>query len=80
MPYVFDTLENFLNEDKGSLKIFGDIPVEWDQKLFKGSGWGNIAGPSSNIQKIEDPTDYKKLLEISKKGDVRGIIVKIEAK
>jgi hypothetical protein len=78
MQYVFDTLDNFLNEDKGSLKIFGDIPKEWDQKLFKGSGWSNIAGPESEVQKIEDPTDYKKFLEIIKKENIRAIIVKVD--
>ncbi len=75
MAYVFENLEAFLNEDMGTMKIFGNIPSEWRDKFFKTSSGGKI-GPKSEIKLIEDPTNYKKLLKIIK-SESKFIIIKV---
>ncbi|MDD5649173.1 MAG: hypothetical protein PHF86_01965 [Candidatus Nanoarchaeia archaeon] len=75
MAYVFENLEAFLNEDMGTMKIFGNIPSEWRDKFFKTSSGGKI-GPKSEIKLIEDSTNYKKLLKIIK-SESKFIIIKV---
>jgi hypothetical protein len=75
MAYVFENLEEFLNEDMGTLKMFQDIPKEWIDKIFKTSS-GRTTGPHSEVKLIDDPSNYKNLLKIFK-TEAQFIIIKV---
>lgn len=75
MTYVFEKLEEFLNEDMGTLKMFQDIPKEWIDKIFKTSS-GRTTGPHSEVKLINDPLNYKNLLKIFK-TEAQFIIIKV---
>jgi len=68
MQYVFESLDEFLFEDLGSLKKF-NLPKELLQKIIASSG-----GRESAIEIIDNPTDYQKLLKALKDEFVAGII------
>lgn len=70
MQYVFESLDEFLFEDLGSLKKF-NLPKELLQKIIASSSSG---GRESAIEIIDNPTDYQKLLKALKDEFVAGII------
>ena len=69
MQYVFESLDEFLFEDLGSLKKF-NLPKELLQKIIASSSGGR----ESAIEIIDNPTDYQKLLKALKDEFVAGII------
>jgi len=63
MAYVFETLNDFLNEDLGTLKPFADIPREWKQKLLKTPLHKGMGGENSEVIELSSEADYKTLLK-----------------
>jgi len=73
MQYVFESLEEFLFEDLGTLKKF-NLPKELLQKIIKSPGASSSGGRESAIEVIDNPTDYQKLLKALKDEFIAGII------
>jgi hypothetical protein len=74
MSYVFESLDEYLFEDLGTLKKF-NFPKRVIQDLIRGRGWtSREAGRESVVELIENPTDYKKLLKELKPEFSAGVI------
>jgi hypothetical protein len=72
MAYVFESLDDFLFEELGSLKKF-NLPNELLKKIVANSGY-HSAGRESQVDLIANPKDYQKLLKDLKADFVAGII------
>jgi len=76
MPYVFESLDEFLNEDLGTLQKF-NLPQNLIQKIVGQHGYlSKVGGRESTISIIDDPTNYKNLLN-SLKDDFTVVIISV---
>lgn len=73
--YVYESLDEFLNEELGTLKKF-QLPQYLIDKIIRGpGGWtAERAGRESDVEEIENPGDYKNLLKTLKDPFNSGII------
>jgi len=60
---VFESIDQFLNEDLGTLKPFGDIPKEWKDKLLKTASYKGMGGENSEVIELTSDADYKTFLK-----------------
>jgi len=72
MAYVFESLDDFLFEDLGSLKKF-NLPKDLLKKIITDPGY-RAAGKDSVVDIVDNPKDYQKLLKDLKNEFVAGII------
>jgi hypothetical protein len=77
--FVYESLSDFLNEDLGSLKPFGDIPSEWKNDLLQYQRGGK-AGMKSKVEELSIDSDYKTFLKKFKDSYFFVAIVKINGK
>lgn len=73
MQYVFESLEEFLFEDLGSLKKF-NLPKNLLDRILKQANYFGVGGRESAVDLIDNPKDYQKLLKALKDPFVAGII------
>lgn len=72
---VFESLDQFLNEDLGTLKPFGDIPDEWKKNLLQP---GRQGGRESIIEELPSSADYKTFLKKLKDENLLIAIIKVD--
>ena len=76
MSYVPESLNNFLNEDMGTLKQISDMPKEWKQKLIQ----NYRAGENSVITTIDASETPAKVTKFLKDEDKIATILKVDGK
>lgn len=74
---VSESLNEFLNEDLGTLKPFGDIPDEWKKKLLEP---GRQGGRDSIVDELPASADYKTFLKKLKDENLLLTIIKVDGK
>jgi hypothetical protein len=63
---VSESLDQFLNEDLGTLKPFEDIPKEWKEKLLHTGSYKGQGGEHSIVKELPSNADYKTFLKFLK--------------
>jgi hypothetical protein len=74
---VFESLDQFLNENLGTLKQFADIPDEWKKKLLEP---GKQGGRESIVDELPASSDYKTFLKKLKDETLLIAIIKVDGK
>ena len=74
MALVFETVDPFINEDMGNLRKYNLTP-SMIKRITSYDGYDSeIGGRDSEIEVVEDPTNYKKLIDRLKEKFNTGII------
>ena len=74
---VFESFADFLNEDLGNLKPFGDLPNEWRNLLLAPLTFG---GRESVVEELPLDADYKIWLKKLKDDNLIFCIIKVDGK
>jgi hypothetical protein len=77
---VSESLNEFLNEDLGTLKPFEDIPKEWKDKLLKTASYKGMGGENSKVLELASDADYKTFLKNLKDESLIIAIIKKDGK
>jgi hypothetical protein len=77
---VFESLDQFLNEDLGTLKPFSDAPKEWKDKFLRTTSYKGMGGEHSKVEELPPTADYKTLLKYFKEESLIIVIIKKDGK